>query len=88
MVTNRGPHIILTTRDRELKDEKELYWVFMKVLAKRPNKRAINGFLCHAWGIKSWLLQCNLVQTRSNWVSKGVVNLRRLSRPNGISMRI
>lgn len=48
--TAKGPRIILTSRDREFEDQ-GLRWIFLIVVAKWPNKKAINDYLHKIWGI-------------------------------------
>lgn len=69
ITTCRRPCIMLTARNRESKEDEGLNWVFLKVMGKRPSKRAIDEFLSQIWGIQSLdryhAAECQCVQTGS-----------------------
>lgn len=56
-------------KNRETKVDEGLIWVFLKVLGKKPTKKAIDEYLRLAWGIKSWT---HIIQLSANAFKVGL----------------
>lgn len=53
--TEQGHRVVLSWQERDVREDKDCSWVFLKVVGKKASKRDIDDFLRHAWNIKVWL---------------------------------
>lgn len=79
-MTNRGMRIVLIEKDRETTIYDGLSWVFLKVMGKRPTKRAINEYLRRAWGIKSWTCIIQMSANAFKVGMKGQIDYGRIAK--------